>query len=151
MKKIAVAAIIIFCIAIATFTIAQDAQAQTDWEQSREVITITVRSGDSIDGYWAQYAPSWMSREQYRYEIKALNDMDSCTIYVGQSIMLYCQPQQYTVEGWCFNNIITTLDGNQWIYDNAENGCAYVTFSDNGTADITDDIIVSISLMRGGN
>lgn len=89
MKKIAVVGIITLCIAIATVAFVRDAQAQTDWEHSREVITVTVHSGDSIDGYWAQYAPSWMSREQYRYEIKALNDIDSCTIYAGDTIQLY--------------------------------------------------------------
>jgi hypothetical protein len=91
MKKIAVAVGILFCIAMATFTIVRDAQAQTDWEHNREVITITVAYGDSIDGYWAQYAPSWMSRDQYRYEVKALNHMDSCTIYAGSTIKLYVQ------------------------------------------------------------
>lgn len=89
MKKIAVVAIITLCISIATFALVRDAQAQTDWEQSREVITVRVHSGDTIDGYWAEYAPSWMSCEQYRYEIKVLNNMDSCTIYVGDTIKLY--------------------------------------------------------------
>ena len=89
MKKFAVAAIIAVCASIATLTIVRDAKAQTDWEQSREVITVRVHSGDSVDGYWAEYAPSWMSREQYRYEIKALNDMDSCTLYAGDTIKLY--------------------------------------------------------------
>ena len=89
MKKIAVAAIIIFSISIATFTIVRDAQAQTDWEHNREVITITVHSGDTLDGYWVEYAPSWMSRDQYLYEIKTLNNMDSCTIYAGNTIKLY--------------------------------------------------------------
>ena len=89
MKKIAVAAIIVFCISVATFTITRDTQAQTDWVQTREVITITVLPGDSLDGYWVEYAPEWMTREQYRYEIQTLNDMDSCTIYAGDTIKLY--------------------------------------------------------------
>lgn len=91
MKKIAVAAIIVFCISVATFTIVRDAQAQTDWEHNREVITIMVHSGDTLDGYWAEYAPSWMSRDQYRYEIQTLNDMDSCMLYTGDTIKLYVQ------------------------------------------------------------
>jgi hypothetical protein len=89
MKKFAIAAIIIFSISIATFTIVRDAQAQTDWEHNREIITITVHNGDTLDGYWVQYAPNWMSRDQYLYEIKTLNNMDSCTIYAGDTIKLY--------------------------------------------------------------
>ena len=91
MKRLAIAAIIVFCTFVATFTIARDTQAQTEWENSREIITVVVCQGDSIDGYWAEYAPSWMGREQYRYEIKALNDMDSCTIYAGSTIQLYVE------------------------------------------------------------
>ena len=91
MKKLAVAAIIIFCVFVATVTIVRDVQAKTDWENDREIITVVVCHGDSIDGYWAEYAPSWMSREQYRAEIKILNNMDSCTIYAGNTIKLYIQ------------------------------------------------------------
>jgi hypothetical protein len=57
-KKIAVVGIITLCISIATLALVRDAQAQTDWEQSREIITVRVHGGD---GYWAEYAPSWMS------------------------------------------------------------------------------------------
>ena len=91
MKKIAVAAIIIFCISVAAFAIARDVRAQNDWEDSRQVVTKMVQHGDSIDGYWVQYAPSWMGREQYRAEIKALNNMDTCNIYAGNTIKLYVQ------------------------------------------------------------
>ena len=91
MKKIAVGVIITLCVVLTTFTIVRDAQAQTDWENNREVITVMVHQGDTSDGYWAEYAPSWMSREQYRYEIQTLNDMDSCMLYIGDTIKLYVQ------------------------------------------------------------
>ena len=91
MKKIAVTAIIALCVILATFTIVRDAQAQTEWENNREIITVIVHSGDTIDGYWVEYAPNWMSREQYRYEIQTLNDMDSCMLYIGDTIKLYVQ------------------------------------------------------------
>lgn len=91
MKKIAVGVIITLCVVLTTFTIVRDAQAQTDWENNREIITVMVHQGDTIDGYWVEYAPSWMSREQYRYEIQTLNDMESCMLYIGDTIKLYVQ------------------------------------------------------------
>ena len=68
-----------------------DAQRQEEWKNSRQVITIVVESGESIDGYWAKYAPEWMGREQYRSEIKELNNMVSAMIYTGQKIQVYVE------------------------------------------------------------
>lgn len=96
MKKRIMIICVVFCIAFSAYCIAVAAQRHTEtlsdydaWLANREVITITVLPGDSLDGYWVEYAPSWMTREQYRYEIQTLNDMDSCTIYAGDTIKLY--------------------------------------------------------------
>ena len=64
----------------------------TEWESTREVMLIRVMPGDSVDGYWAEYAPSWMSREDYRAEFKELNNTDSCHIYAGDFVKVYVNP-----------------------------------------------------------
>lgn len=86
------------CIIMSVYCIAVAAQRYTDisseydtWLQTREVITITVLPGDTIDGYWVEYAPDWMTCEQYRYELQTINDLDSCTIYAGDTIQIYIQ------------------------------------------------------------
>ena len=96
MKKQVMIVVVLFCIAFSAYGITVAAQRYTEatteyeaWLKTREVITITVLPGDSIDGYWVEYAPDWMTREQYRHEIQTLNDMDSCTIYAGDTIKLY--------------------------------------------------------------
>lgn len=96
MKHRVMIVLIAICILTSAYCIAVAAQKHTEatseyeaWLQTREVITITVCAGDSIDGYWVEFAPDWMTREQYRYEIQELNDMDSCTIYAGDTIKLY--------------------------------------------------------------
>lgn len=89
MKKLLITATAILCIfAISTKTI-NEHQRQKDWTENRETITITVQYGDTIDGYWAEYAPDWMGREEYREYIKSLNNMTSCAIYAGQTIKIY--------------------------------------------------------------
>ena len=89
MKKLLITATAILCaFAISAKTI-NEYQRQKDWTENRETITITVQYGDTIDGYWAEYAPDWMGREEYREYIKTLNDMYDCAIYVGQTIQIY--------------------------------------------------------------
>lgn len=68
-----------------------DHMKQVEWEESRETIVITVKSGDTVDGYWAKYAPDWMGREQYREEFKQLNRTNSCGLDVGDKVKLYVE------------------------------------------------------------
>ena len=70
---------------------ARDNAQMKEWEQTREVKHIHVESGDSLDEYWAEYAPSWMNRYDYREAIKELNDMDSCALYAGDIIKVYVE------------------------------------------------------------
>lgn len=94
MKKLVLALLIIASLATATVsatTIYSTQKRHADWKANRQIITITVRSGDSIDEYWVKYAPEWMDRRDYRYEIKQLNNMDSCMIYAGQTLRLYAE------------------------------------------------------------
>ena len=68
-----------------------DAQRQNDWQNNKRVITVVINYGDSIDGYWAEYAPSWMGRELYRSEIKKLNNLQNTMLYAGDEIKLYVE------------------------------------------------------------
>ena len=60
-----------------------------DWVANREVITVYISSGDTLDGYYVEYAPDWMDRYTYRAAILELNGMHDCTIYAGDYIKLY--------------------------------------------------------------
>jgi hypothetical protein len=88
MKRFILITLVAFAILTAIVTI-KDAKTQAEWEENREIITVIVEKGDTLDGYWAEYAPNWMSREQYRTEIMELNNMKSCGLSVGNKIKLY--------------------------------------------------------------
>lgn len=79
-------------VAVTVGTIYRDYQNTHEWESTREVHLIRVQSGDSVDGYWAEYAPSWMNREDYREEFKELNNLDSCYLYEGDFVKVYTTP-----------------------------------------------------------
>jgi hypothetical protein len=70
---------------------AQDRSKMQEWTRTREVKTICVQAGDSIDGYWAEYAPYWMGRHDYREAIQELNDMESAFLYEGQLLKIYTE------------------------------------------------------------
>jgi hypothetical protein len=91
MNKLVLTLALAITLLTATVVVGREQAQSAEWEDSREVITITVQSGDTVDGYWAEYAPDWMSRDEYRYEIKQLNDMDSCVLYIGDTIQIYTQ------------------------------------------------------------
>lgn len=90
MKRFIAIILVAFTI-LATFVIIRNITRQNSWEANREVITIKVQSGDTIDGFWVEYAPNWISREQYRAEIMELNNMNSCTLHIGQTLKLYTE------------------------------------------------------------
>lgn len=81
----------VLIMSIPTASVIQDYTRRTEWESTREIKTVYVNSGDSIDGYWAEYAPSWMDRSDYREAIKELNGIDSCYLYAGQTLKLYVE------------------------------------------------------------
>lgn len=78
--------------AVFTFAVGVIAEAndqRTEWESTREVITIYVEGGDTLDELGYQYKPSWMDIREYREEIKELNGMQSSDLYMGQKLKLY--------------------------------------------------------------
>lgn len=94
MKKaltVIVLAVIIAVNVLAATVIASDFRQQEEWEDTRQVVTICVQYGDTLYGYWIEYAPNWMGYEQYIHEIQELNDMESCSIYAGQTIQVYVE------------------------------------------------------------
>ena len=60
-----------------------------EWMKNAEIITVVIQRGDTIDGYYVQYAPEWMDRYTYRQLILDLNHMNNCDIYAGDIIKLY--------------------------------------------------------------
>ena len=94
MKKTNIKALILAAtIAVAIFAIGHRVGAenmrQSQWEERREIITVAVCYGDTLDGICYEYKPSWMSIDKYRYEIKQLNHMSDSTIYANTTIKLY--------------------------------------------------------------
>jgi hypothetical protein len=78
-------------LAIPTASIAHTYSQLSNWESTREVITVQVQPGEGIDHYWAEYAPSWMDREIYREEIKELNNMSNSSLRSGQTLKIYIE------------------------------------------------------------
>lgn len=90
-KTIIATALAIAVLAAPVASLVNEHNNRTEWEATREVITVPVHAGDSVDGYWAEYAPSWMDRADYRREFKELNNCDSCYLYAGQFVKIYVQ------------------------------------------------------------
>ena len=94
MKKaltVIVLAVIIAVNVLAATVIVSDSRRQDEWEDTRQAVTICVQYGDTLYGYWIEYAPKWMGYDQYIYELLELNDMESCSIYAGQRIQVYVE------------------------------------------------------------
>lgn len=93
MKKLTVivVSIIIAVNALVAAIVVSDLRQQTEREATLQPVTIRVQCGDTLYGYWIEYAPNWMSYSQYLYEIMELNNMTSCSIYAGQTIQVYVE------------------------------------------------------------
>ena len=94
MKKIMSFVIIILAITtvyVGAHTIREDQRLHKEWENTREVIIVTVSYGDTLDGFGYKYKPSWMDVREYREQVKDLNRMTSSTLYANTTIKLYVQ------------------------------------------------------------
>jgi hypothetical protein len=89
MKNLAIILVLAIVLIAAISTISNDIKRQSEWTENRETITIRVGYGDTIDGFWAEYAPDWMDRNQYRSEIMELNNLNNCNLRAGQTLKLY--------------------------------------------------------------
>lgn len=152
-NRIKTALLILAVIAIVSafaVSISSATDKQSEWYSTRVTKTITVHSGDTLDGIGYEFKPSWMDVREYRHMIMQLNDLDTAMIYSGDQLKVYVCTEHYTVSALVMDNgdIITT-DGNIWSYDTDIKGCVSITFSDYGTPnDITDDVIISIEEVK---
>lgn len=89
MKKILITSALALCIFSMGFSFAQKAEQRSEWEETREVITIHICSGDTLDEIGYEFKPEWMDIREYRESIKELNNLDSCMLYVGQELKIY--------------------------------------------------------------
>lgn len=153
MRYIKILAVVLCVIAIASFLgmqIYSEASKRTEWEATRKVETICVDRGDTLDAIGYRYKPAWIDVREYTHLIKELNGLKSSCIYAGQDLKVYICTEQYTKQGLILDDgTLVTTDGHEWSYDTTIKGCVNVTFNDNGTDDVTDDIIVDIE--KGGN
>ena len=88
MKRILILAMICAIILVGC-KINHDNQIKTEWKENREIITVIVQPGDTLDAFAYEYKPSWMDHRDYREEIKELNDLPNCTIQIGDRLDLY--------------------------------------------------------------
>ena len=80
---------VLVVVVFAVGTIAEANDRKSEWKSTREVITVYVESGDTLDELGYRYKPSWMDIREYREEIKELNDMQDSYLYMGQELKLY--------------------------------------------------------------
>ena len=121
----------------------------TEWNDDRHIAEVVVSHGDTLDGFGYQYKPEWMDVREYREYILDLNNLTSSDLHIGQTLKLYVVGTEYTAEGHCTDNTITTTDGNIWTYSDAPNGCVHITFNDKATPNnIYDDIITDVVLIH---
>jgi hypothetical protein len=144
-KTIAITVLTAALVATAAYHIHTEHQRLEQWEQDRVVKTIRVSRGDTLDKYGYQYKPAWMDVRDYRGYIIDLNDLYGADIYAGDTIDVYVIPEHYTNLGIMYDNTITTTNGHEWVYYADYEGYVEVTFSDNGTDKVEDDIIINVS------
>lgn len=85
--------IILIClvaiVAFATHSLVSNGNRYVTWVNARDIITVTVESGDTLDEFGYKYKPEWMDVREYRELVKELNGMENSSLYVGQELKLY--------------------------------------------------------------
>lgn len=147
-RLIKIIAVALCAIALTSFLgmqIYENITKQNQWEATRVTHVVCVDRGETLDEIGYRFKPEWMDVREYRHHIMELNGMENSNLYEGQELKVYVCTEQYTVEALALDDgkLITT-DGNLWEYDTALKGCVNVTFSDNGTDNVADDIIIKI-------
>lgn len=144
-KIIAVALCAIALISFLGMQIYEDVEQKNQWEATRVTHIVCVDRGETLDEIGYRFKPEWMDVREYRHYIMELNGMESSNLYEGQDLKVYVCTEQYTKQGLILDDgTLVTTDGHEWSYDTTIKGCVNVIFNDNGTDDVTDDIIVDI-------
>ena len=89
-KKIATLTIVVVLI-VTIIAFVKSYNTMHQWDTNKEIITVRVKSGDTLWDYAKQYAPSGMDIRSYILEIVELNDLSSSEIYAGQILDLYVE------------------------------------------------------------
>lgn len=145
MKKVLIGIAMGLLIVFFVLEIVQASTQRKEWESTRKVETIVIDRGDTLNEIGFRYKPEWMDVREYAHIIKELNDMKDSCLYEGQELKIYICTKEYTKQGLILDNgKIITVDGHEWKYDTTLKGCVNITFNNNGTYDVTDDIIVDI-------
>ena len=144
-KKVLICIAMSLLIAFFVFESIQAGSRRREWESTRKVETIIIDKGDTLNEIGYQYKPEWLDVREYTHAIKELNNMENSDIKEGQELKVYICTKQYTADGLALNNgTLITVDGHEWSYDTTLKGCVKIIFNDNGTEDITDDIIINV-------
>ena len=88
MKKLLSIGLTIATLLLAVMVVHQHIQ-HSSWHEDREVINYCVCHGDTLYGIGYAHKPTWMDVREYCHEVLALNGMDNCDLYVGQTIKIY--------------------------------------------------------------
>lgn len=147
-RLIKIVAVVLCAIALISFLgmqIYEDVEQKNQWEATRVVHIVCVDRGETLDEIGYRFKPEWMDVREYRHYIMEFNGMENSNLYAGQDLKVYVCTEQYTKQGLVLDDgTLVTTDGHEWDYDTTIKGCVNVTFNDNGTDDVTDDIIVDI-------
>lgn len=89
MLALVIAVLTLISIIACVSAIRENASARDVWCETRSVTTITVAPDKTLWSIAEEYKPSWMDTREYIHEVKALNDMDTSFIDVGQTLQVY--------------------------------------------------------------
>lgn len=91
MRKILLVLFVVALVVTMGVKVYSNEQRQTEWEDTRTIAVVYVRSGDTLDGICYEYKPDWMDVREYRYEVMQLNDMTSANLRSGQLLNVYVE------------------------------------------------------------
>lgn len=77
--------VLVFCIS----NIHEKKVIRDQWYDARFTTTITVKPNKTLWSIAEEYKPSWMDTREYIHEIKALNNMTTSSIDIGQLLVIY--------------------------------------------------------------
>lgn len=94
MKRLLFICAILFVLLIGC-KVNHDNKLKAEWEHNREVITVVVHNGDTLWDITNEYRPTWMTADEYMYDIKQLNDMTTSNLCVGDRLKVYVMGGAY--------------------------------------------------------
>ena len=71
------------------YAVGADNTRKAEYEEHKQMITYTVKPGDTLWSIAEKYKPSWVDTREYIYEIQDLNGMSNSNIDIGDKLSLY--------------------------------------------------------------